>query len=243
MSGGLPTGERSATGYTGRATDRWWWYSMGRGHAASLARCHRPRAELGIKLLAPDRPGFGSSSPAGGRSIAAISGDLLALVDHLGFRRFGLVAQSGGTPYALAVAAAAVTESPAWRSSVDWRRSTNPTLCGTSYVRCESFLLARRAPWVLRLLLERARSPVSEGSRDGGPHVREAHCRRRSSRARRSNPVGDPRHQLGRDHVAPSGRSLGDRARSCDRGVSTTGASAQPRRCGSASLTAAIPRA
>jgi pimeloyl-ACP methyl ester carboxylesterase len=113
-----------------------------------------PAARLGIKLLAPDRPGFGSSTPARERSIAGIAGDLLALVDHLGFRRFGLVAQSGGTPYALAVAAAAGD------------RVTGLAIVGAMAPLDEPHaledvarpiriagLLARRAPSVLRLLL------------------------------------------------------------------------------------------
>jgi len=66
-----------------------------------------PAVQLGIKLLVPDRPGFGSSTPTPRGSFAAVSHDLLALVDRMGFRRFGIVAQSGGTPFALALAGAA----------------------------------------------------------------------------------------------------------------------------------------
>jgi pimeloyl-ACP methyl ester carboxylesterase len=117
-----------------------------------LARAMGPSAvHLGIKLLVPDRPGFGRSTPTPRRSFGGVSEDLLALVDHLGFRRFGVLAQSGGTPYALALAAAAgdratglafvggmapLTERHALR---DVRR---PVRTG--------FLLARRTPWLVR---------------------------------------------------------------------------------------------
>jgi len=122
-----------------------------RGLARAMAS---PAAQLGIKLLAPDRPGFGSSTAAPERSIAAISGDLLALVDHLGFSRFGLVAQSGGTPFALALAAAAGDRVTglAFIGGVAPLEGPDPLqdVAGPIRIAC---LLARRAPWLLRLLL------------------------------------------------------------------------------------------
>jgi pimeloyl-ACP methyl ester carboxylesterase len=72
-----------------------------------LGRAMEPAAErLGIKLLVPDRPGFGRSTPTPHGSFDTVAGDLIALVDGLGFSRFGIVAQSGGTPYAVALACA-----------------------------------------------------------------------------------------------------------------------------------------
>src|SRR3954465_13926302 len=64
-----------------------------------LARAAAPAAEaLGIRPIAPARPGFRGSPPAPGRRIADLVPDVLALVDG----PFGILAQSGGTPYALA---------------------------------------------------------------------------------------------------------------------------------------------
>ena len=124
-----------------------------RGLARAMAS---PAAQLGIKLLAPDRPGFGSSSPARERSIAAISGDLLALVDHLGFRRFGLVAQSGGTPYALAVAAAAADRVTGLAFIGGMAPLDEPhALKDVARPMRTAFVLARRAPWVVRPILNR----------------------------------------------------------------------------------------
>jgi pimeloyl-ACP methyl ester carboxylesterase len=61
--------------------------------------------ELGIRIVAPDRPGFGDSDPSPVRSHRAVADDLLVLMDELGHERFGVIAQSGGTPFALGVAA------------------------------------------------------------------------------------------------------------------------------------------
>ena len=126
----------------------------GPGSRGLACAMESPATQLGIKLLAPDRPGFGSSTPARERTIAAISGDLLALVDHLGFRRFGLVAQSGGTPYALAVAAAAGERI----TGLAFIGAMAPldaadALRGVAHPMRIASLLARRAPWLLRLLL------------------------------------------------------------------------------------------
>src|SRR4051812_11863004 len=73
-----------------------------------LPRAASPIArELGIRLVAPDRPGFGASDPAPTDSHAATAADLVVLMDELGHDRFGVLGQSGGTPFALGVAAAA----------------------------------------------------------------------------------------------------------------------------------------
>jgi pimeloyl-ACP methyl ester carboxylesterase len=58
----------------------------------------------GIRLIAPSRPGFGTSDPLAGRRVPDWPTDLLALVDALGIGRFGLLAVSAGGPYALACA-------------------------------------------------------------------------------------------------------------------------------------------
>ena len=59
----------------------------------------------GARIIAPDRPGFGSSSPKPDRSILDWVDDLSELTEHLELASFRLLAISGGSPYALAVAA------------------------------------------------------------------------------------------------------------------------------------------
>jgi pimeloyl-ACP methyl ester carboxylesterase len=61
-----------------------------------------PARALGIRLIAPDRPGFGLSSFAPGRRLADWPRDLLALADHLALARFHVIGVSGGAPYAIA---------------------------------------------------------------------------------------------------------------------------------------------
>jgi len=60
---------------------------------------------LGLRVLAPDRPGFGASTFQRGRTIGAWADDVLQLADRLALARFSVVGVSGGGPYALACAA------------------------------------------------------------------------------------------------------------------------------------------
>lgn len=62
----------------------------------------RPARELGIRLVAPDRPGLGRSPFLGGRRLGDWPADLAGLADVLGIDRFDLLGVSGGGPYALA---------------------------------------------------------------------------------------------------------------------------------------------
>jgi len=59
----------------------------------------------GIRLVSYDRPGYGGSDRAAGRSVADATGDVTALLDALGIDRFRSWGVSGGGPHALACAA------------------------------------------------------------------------------------------------------------------------------------------
>lgn len=63
----------------------------------------RARA-AGVRVVAPDRPGFGHSDFQRGRRLPDWPADVRALADHLGIDRFGLVGFSAGGPHAAAVA-------------------------------------------------------------------------------------------------------------------------------------------
>ena len=65
----------------------------------------RAARRLGLRLLAPDRPGFGESTFLPGRTIGAWAADVAELADQLELKRFAIVGVSGGGPYALACAA------------------------------------------------------------------------------------------------------------------------------------------
>jgi pimeloyl-ACP methyl ester carboxylesterase len=62
-------------------------------------------ARRGIRLLGYDRPGYGRSTPAPGRSVADVAADAAAIADALGLDRLGTWGISGGGPHALACAA------------------------------------------------------------------------------------------------------------------------------------------
>ncbi|TDD17936.1 alpha/beta hydrolase [Kribbella turkmenica] len=60
---------------------------------------------LGIRWLSFDRPGYGGSTAAPGRTIASVAADLTTVADALGLGRFALMGYSGGGSYALGAAA------------------------------------------------------------------------------------------------------------------------------------------
>jgi pimeloyl-ACP methyl ester carboxylesterase len=75
---------------------------MGSRHQAAIA--HESARAQGVRLIAPNRPGVGRSSPFRYRQVTDFAGDVEQLADRLALREFGLLAVSGGCPYALACA-------------------------------------------------------------------------------------------------------------------------------------------
>jgi pimeloyl-ACP methyl ester carboxylesterase/Flp pilus assembly protein TadD len=59
---------------------------------------------LGLRLIAPDRPGYGLSDPQPRGTMLDWAGDVAELADHLGIERFAVLSVSGGGPYAAACA-------------------------------------------------------------------------------------------------------------------------------------------
>ncbi len=57
-----------------------------------------------VRLIVPDRPGFGFSEPKPGRTFLDWPEDISGLTGHLGLYEFNVLATSGGTPYAVACA-------------------------------------------------------------------------------------------------------------------------------------------
>jgi pimeloyl-ACP methyl ester carboxylesterase len=62
-------------------------------------------AELGVRMITYDRPGYGESDPQPGRRVVDAAGDAAAIADQLGIERFAVVGTSGGGPHALACSA------------------------------------------------------------------------------------------------------------------------------------------
>lgn len=72
------------------------------GSRLQLAPMSDLAREAGVRLIVPDRPGYGHSSLASGRCLADWPADVAAIADHLGLERFAVVGISGGGPHALA---------------------------------------------------------------------------------------------------------------------------------------------
>ena len=58
----------------------------------------------GLRLILPDRPGYGLSTPKPNRTLLDWADDVGELADHLGLDRFAILGISGGGPHALACA-------------------------------------------------------------------------------------------------------------------------------------------
>ncbi|HEV2736310.1 MAG TPA: alpha/beta hydrolase [Longimicrobiaceae bacterium] len=116
------------------------------------SRADDPAArELGMRVIMPERPGYGLSDPHPRGSMPTWADDVAQLADRLGIGAFGVAGASGGGPFVAACAHAlaprltcAVMVSSA--SPVDapevWR-----TLSTANRLK---FLAPRHAPWLLR---------------------------------------------------------------------------------------------
>lgn len=68
------------------------------------ALLHHAASNVGARIIAIDRPGYGWSSPQPDRTILTHAKDVEALADHLKLHQYGVLGISGGGPYALACA-------------------------------------------------------------------------------------------------------------------------------------------
>jgi pimeloyl-ACP methyl ester carboxylesterase len=62
---------------------------------------HNNAVDLNLRIIAPDRPSSGLSSPLPGRTFLDYPSDVLALAVHLDIAKFHVIGSSGGAPYAL----------------------------------------------------------------------------------------------------------------------------------------------
>jgi len=70
-----------------------------------------PAAEhLGVRIISPERPGIGLSSPQPNRTVLDHADDVRHLAKHLGLKQYSVLGVSGGGPYALACAHAHSSE-------------------------------------------------------------------------------------------------------------------------------------
>jgi pimeloyl-ACP methyl ester carboxylesterase len=122
-------------------------------------------SELGIRLLIPDRPGIHGSTAKPGRTIADWPADQLALLDALGIERTGIVTQSGGTGYGVAVAASAPQRLTglALLGALAPMTSREARMDAGKQLRTAVFL-ARKAPFVLKAGLKHTFKKLPESA-------------------------------------------------------------------------------
>lgn len=132
------------------------------------ARNERNRArDLGCRLVIPDRPGSRDSTPKPGRRVTDWPADHLALIDALGVDRFGIVTQSGGTPYGIAVAGAV----PEWVTAHSLLGAIAP-LAEKAQWRAAgkemrmAALMSRHAPFLLRAGFKRQYRKLPDSALD-----------------------------------------------------------------------------
>ena len=111
------------------------------------------RAE-GVRLIAPDRPGYGQSSFDPSRRLADWPRDVEALARHLGLAKFGVFGVSGGGPHA-AVCARALGERLLGAAIVSGvAPSDTPGFSeGMMAVNRANFALARQSPLLVQPLM------------------------------------------------------------------------------------------
>ena len=104
--------------------------------------------DLGVRLIAPDRPGIGLSDFQPGRKILDWPEDVIQLADALGLERFSVQGWSGGGPYV----AACALKIPNRVAACGFIAALGPPdvgehkiMSGLRYI----YPLARRLPWLL----------------------------------------------------------------------------------------------
>jgi pimeloyl-ACP methyl ester carboxylesterase len=117
----------------------------------------------GVRVLAPERPGLGLSSPQPRRTLLDHAEDVRALAAALGIDRFAVLGESGGGPYALACAHAL----PEQVQCVAVICGLGPADCagwtdGISFKERIGYALAARAP----LLAGRLLVPIAAWARN-----------------------------------------------------------------------------
>lgn len=76
------------------------------GSRLIFALAHRAARERAVRLIAPERPGYGLSDYRRAESLAQIAEDFSVVADAYGLGRFAVMGVWGGGPYAVAAAAA-----------------------------------------------------------------------------------------------------------------------------------------
>ena len=130
--------------------------------------------QVGVRLIAMDRPGFGLSSVGQSPGFARYSDDAAALADQLGIGQFGVLGVSMGAAFAYACAAA----HPERVTSVVILSGMGPVnrherFRVGSKTDSAFWQLARRAPWLLKPLCGLTASMTLAAARGNPAKVRQ----------------------------------------------------------------------
>jgi pimeloyl-ACP methyl ester carboxylesterase len=149
--------------------------------------------QAGLRVAAPDRPGYGGSTRQAGRTVADVAADVQLVADAQGWPRFAVTGFSGGGPHALACAAllagrvtccaAVATPAPAGAAGVDFFAGRAPGQAG-------DFRRALRGePALRRYLQARASDAMAQFEKHGpAPPSGQPH----NSSSAPGQPAADP---------------------------------------------------
>jgi pimeloyl-ACP methyl ester carboxylesterase len=74
------------------------------GSRYELSHLNDELVDAGLRIIVPDRPGYGDSTPCPNYDFRRHTADLRQLADHIGLKRFSVSGFSGGGVFALALA-------------------------------------------------------------------------------------------------------------------------------------------
>ncbi len=123
-------------------------------------------AELGVRLIVPDRPGFGRSDFQRGRRLLDWPADVAQAADRLGIESFAVVGASGGGPYTVAMAYALpdrVTGAAILGGGGPF--DAPGAAAGMTGFRRVGYALTTRAPWLIHGALWLAANPRRDPAR------------------------------------------------------------------------------
>jgi pimeloyl-ACP methyl ester carboxylesterase len=129
------------------------------GSRLMFALADRAARERGVRLIAPERPGYGLSDYRHSESLAQIAEDLSAVADLYEVDRFAVIGVSGGGPYAVAAAAAMPDRISLLALVAPIGEVADVQLRLSRFQRLLFRRLARR-PWASRLFFGRLRLMV-----------------------------------------------------------------------------------
>jgi pimeloyl-ACP methyl ester carboxylesterase len=129
------------------------------GSRLMFALADRAARDRGIRLIAPERPGYGLSDYRRSETLAQIAEDLSAVADDYGLGRFAVIGVSGGGPYAVAAAAAMPDRISLLALVAPIGEVADGQLRLSRFQRLLFRRLARR-PWASRLFFGRLRLMV-----------------------------------------------------------------------------------